>query len=256
MMPLLILNLAGFIAISILLWHCWSEWRTLRAIVHRSVPKGESTFATALDFAGLVHAHAPRSEDPRFIPIAALDILGGSPISILRRGGCCSGLCRLCITGLRTLGIKAAQVTLYHTDGQAQHALVEVSLKEQAAIVDPLYGFYYVDSHGRPMTIETLRRGVKPEYRPLPLSSSVVYPANNYYNVDFSRTKTANWSKTRVRRSAYRILRTLTVGRIDTLRQPLWLEWPQLVLAAGIILGVLTFNVAMLFLYRAFSFGA
>src|SRR5690348_15568307 len=110
MMPLLILNLAGFIAISILLWHCWSERRTLRAIVHRTVSKSERPFAMALDCAGLIHAHAPRSEDPRFIPIAALDILGGTPVSILRRGGCCSGLSRLYITGLATLGIKAAQV--------------------------------------------------------------------------------------------------------------------------------------------------
>lgn len=252
MIPLLILNLAGLTAISILFWHYRSEKGTLSVIVHRSLQRSESTFATALDFAGLIYAHAPRSADPPFIPVAVLDILGGTPLSILRSGGCCSGLSRLYITGLGTLGIKAAQVALYHANGQAQHALAEVSLgEEQRMVIDPLYGFYYVDHHGGPMTIEALRHGIKPHYRPLPGSSEESYPANDYYNFDFSCTKTTNWTKTPVRRFAYRILRGLTAGKIDTMRQPLWMEWPQLVFAAGVAVAVLMFDLAMFVLYGA-----
>src|SRR5437899_8000537 len=143
MIPALILGLAGLTAVSILLAHYWWEKRILSTFVHSSLPSSESTFATALNLAGLIHAQIPRGADPPFIPIKALDILGGTPVSILRRGGCCSGLSRLYITGLGMLGIKAAQVTLYHVAGQAQHCLAEVSLGEQRVLVDPLYGFYY-----------------------------------------------------------------------------------------------------------------
>ena len=189
MIPVLILNLAGLTAISILLAHYWSERRILSAFVHRGLPQSESAFATALDLAGLIHAQVPRANDPRFIPIAVLDFLGGTPVSILRRGGCCSGLSRLYITGLGTLGIKAAQVTLYHVVGLSLHALVEVSLGEQRVVVDPTYGFYYVDSRGGHISLDALRRGAKPQYRRLPNSSNESYPANDYYNWDFSVTK-------------------------------------------------------------------
>src|SRR5437899_7111400 len=115
--PALILNLVGLAVVWILLALNSSERRILSAFVHSSLPPRESTFATALDLAGLIHAQIPRAADPPFISIAAFDILGGTPVSILRRGGCCSGLSRLYITGLGTLGIKAAQVTLYHASG-------------------------------------------------------------------------------------------------------------------------------------------
>lgn len=251
MIPALIFGLAGLTTISILLAHYWSEKKILSAFVHSSLPPSESTFATALDLAGLIHAQVPRANDPRFIPIAALDFLGGTPVSILRRGGCCSGLSRLYITGLGTLGIKAAQVTLYHVAGLSLHALVEVSLGEQHVVVDPTYGFYYVDSRGGHISLDALRRGVKPQYRRLPQSSDENYPANDYYNWDFLCTKTANWTKTWIRRSAYRILKVLTVGRIDILRQSLWMEWPQIIVAVAVTMGVLMFELAVLFLYGA-----
>ena len=263
MTPLLILNLTGLIIVCVLLWHYWSEKRSIGAVAHRSVPWSDSALTTALDLAGRVYVHISRSEDPAFLPIAALDILGGTPMSILHRGGCCSGLTRFYITALATVGIKGAQVTLYHANGQAQHALAEVSLGPQRVIVDPTYGFYYVDLQGKPIALDELRQGVKPHYRRLPHSqhrrfrgnrTDESYPANDYYNFDFSRTKTANWTKTSVRRFAYRILRVLTTGRIDTLRQPLWMEWPQLLVAAGVATGFLLLNL-MFVLYGAIFTG-
>ena len=116
-------------------------------------------------------------------------------------------------------------------------------------LVDPTYGFYFVDIHGMPLALHPLRQGAKPQYRRLPHSSDENYPANDYYNFAFSNIKTANWTKTWIRRSAYTILKALTAGGIDTLRQPLWLEWPQVTVAAAITVGVLMFNLAMLFQY-------
>ena len=266
MIRLLILNFAALSATSILLWHYWSEKRLLGAIVCRSVTPSKSTFATALDLAGRIYVQGARGGDPPFIPIAAFDIVGATPVSILRNGGCCSGFARLYITGLATLGIKAAQVTLYHVTEKYQHALAEVSLGEtgcdtkQGVIVDPTYGFYYVDSDSRPIGLDELRQGVKPKYRRLPHSerrrptsdrTDESYPANDYYTFDFSSTKTANWTKTWVRRSAYRILRVLTAGRIDTLRQPLWLEWPQVEVSVAVAMGVVMFDLAMFFRHGA-----
>jgi hypothetical protein len=123
-----------------------------------------------------------------------------------------------------------------------------VSLEEQRVLVDPTYGFYFVDIHGMPLALHPLRHGAKPQYRRLPHSSDENYPANDYYNFAFSNTKTANWTKTWIRRSAYTILKALTAGGIDTLRQPLWL------VASGYSCrshhrGSLMFNLAMLFQY-------
>ena len=258
MIPSLILNLAGLIAISILLMHYRSEKSVLSAFVLSNASLSESTLGTALDLAGRIYVQVARGGDPPFIPIAALDIVGGTPVSILRRGGCCSGFARLYITGLGTLGIKAAQVTLYSATGMYQHALAEVFLGEPGVIVDPTYGFYFMDSDGRPIGLDELRQGVRPKYRRLPHSErrhptsgrpDESYPANDYYNFDFSRAKTANWTKTFIRRSVYGMLMVLTAGRIDTLRQPLWMEWPQIVVAAAIATGVLMFDLAILFLY-------
>lgn len=254
----LIVNLAGFSAIWILLAHYWREKRILSAFAHSNVSPSDSTFDTAVDLAGRIYVQVARGDDPPFIPIAALNIIGATPVSILRRGGCCSGFARLYITGLRTLGIKAAQVTLYQSAGKYQHALTEVVVGEERVIVDPMYGFSYVDSNGRPIGLDELRQGLKPKYRRLPHSerrrrtsgrTAESYPANDIYNFDFSQTRTANWRQTRVRRCAYRLLKVLTAGRIDTLRQPLWMEWPQVEVATAVAIGVLIFDLAMLFQY-------
>jgi len=48
-----------------------------------------------------------RGRDPAFLaPILAL--LGGSPTTILKKGGCCFGVNRLFIPSLDTIGIRAA----------------------------------------------------------------------------------------------------------------------------------------------------
>jgi len=259
MILFLILNLAGLIVISILLMHYRWEKRVLNAFVRSNAPLSESSLNTALDLAGRIYVQVSRGSEPPFIPIAALDIVGATPVSILRRGGCCSGFARLYITGLGTLGIKAAQVTLYHATEKYQHALAEVSLGKQGVIVDPTYGFHYVDSDGRLIGLDELRQGVEPKYRRLPRSErrrptsgrpNESYPTNDYYNFDFSRTKTANWTKTFIRRSVYKMLRVLTAGRVDTLRQPLWMEWPQIVVAVAIVTGMLMLDLAILFRVR------
>jgi len=260
MIPALILGLAGLTAISILLAHYVWEKRILRGFIYSSVRPGESTLDTALDLAGRIYVQVARGDDPPFIPIAALNIIGATPVSILRRGGCCSGFARLYITGLGTLGIKAAQVTLYQAAGKYQHALAEVFVGEERVIVDPVYGFYYVDSDGsRPIGLDELRQGLKPKYRRLPQSerrrptsgrNAQSYPASDIYNFDFSQTKTANWRQTRVRRCAYRLLKVLTAGRIDTMRQPLWMEWPQIIVTVAVTMGVLMFVLTMLLLQR------
>jgi hypothetical protein len=99
-------------------------------------------------------------------------------------------------------------------------------------------------------------KGRSQKYRKLPHSqhrrprgdrTGESYPANGYYSFDFPRTKTANWTKTWIRRLVYRISKVLTAGRIDTLRQPLWMEWPQIVVAAAVTAGILMFDLAILY---------
>jgi hypothetical protein len=50
---------------------------------------------------------------------------------------------------------------------------------------------------------------------------------------------TANWVKSMPRRSAYRLLRKITRGAIDEWRQPVVLEWPQLVLAMSALIAAM-----------------
>ena len=204
----------------------------------------------ALDLAGVIHAQAPRGEDPPFIPIRLLDILGATPVSILRRGGCCSGLTRLYITGLATLGIKAAQVTLYHAAGQAQHCLAEVSLGEQRVLVDPfvwvLLRGYSWNALSPPCAPPG---GSSPNTEGFRTAPTRTTPRTTTTTLSFRTPRPPTGPRRRTRRTAYTILMVLTAGRIDTLRQPLWMEWPQLTVAAAVTVGVLMFNLAMLFQY-------
>jgi hypothetical protein len=101
-------------------------------------------------------------------------------------------------------------------------------------IVDPSYGFSYPGGDGEPLGLEQLRRGCVPHFRSLPGTRETQYPQNDYYDFRYSETRTANWTKSRVRRLAYRVLHRLTRGGIDTLRLHPLLEWPQLLLAAAL----------------------
>src|SRR5262245_15205131 len=160
-------------------------------------------------------------------PLFAL--LGATPSAVLRFGDCCSGRARLLILALHELGIRAYQITLYHRAGHAQHCLVEACLDDGRMIVDPTYGVSYERPNGEPVSLKQLQRGATPKYVPLPLLDDRVcgYPANDYYDFDFRLSKTANWTKSRVRNFAYALLHKLTGGNIDHLEVPAVLEWPQ-----------------------------
>jgi len=176
-------------------------------------------------------------DDHSFVRFPGLRALGATPGGILREGGCCSGKSRLTIVAYRCLGLEAAQVTLYHRSGRAQHCAVEVVCSEGPVIVDPLYGLYYVDAAGSPIGLDALRRGVVPMFRQVPGSKRVAYPDEPYYDFDYLRTGTANWTATRLRRRMHAVLSVVTRARVDAVRQPVALEWPQLILSA--CLGVL-----------------
>ena len=76
-----------------------------------------------------------------------------------------------------------------------------------------------------------LQGGDHPAFNPLPQSRSDRYPRHGYYNFIWQQTKTANWSKSWMRRATYHILNRVIPGRIDCLRLPPILERPQIILA-------------------------
>jgi transglutaminase-like putative cysteine protease len=237
-MVLLVLNAIISIAIVGLITHFALEDRLVRQYV-RSVTiynPGDTSLSAATLIAGRVyHDVVPRPDDKSFIPVPLLSSLGATPGGVLRDGGCCSGTSRLAIVALHAAGIPAGQVTLYHSGGYAQHCLVEVVCPEGRAVIDPTYGLLFVDSEGSVLGLPELRAGALPTFRSLPESSKTAYPDNDYYNFDFANTKTTNWTKSWRRRSAHRLLSFLTRGHIDKTWQPVFLEWPQLVLATGLV---------------------
>lgn len=195
--------------------------------------KDPTTLDGVLTVCAAVLAGVPKEPDDRsFVLVPGLSALGASPGTIIREGGCCSGKSRLTIVAYRSLGLDAAQITLYHRSGRAQHCAVEVVFADGPVIVDPLYGLYYVDSEGAPIGLDALRRGTPPAFRPIPGSKRRSYPGDPYYDFDYPRTGTANWTATRARRCAHSILSVMTRARVDTTRQPAALEWPQLILSA------------------------
>ncbi len=223
------------LAAGILLVHFFQERRLVGRFAVGATRGERNPSRAALALATVIHERIPRGKDPAFLGLEIPALLGATPGAVLRRGGCCSGLSRLYVLALRSLGIRAAQITLYHESGLARHALVEVRIGTDRWIVDPTYGFHYVDDAGRPLGLDALRAGVEPSFRPFIAGGSDGYPLNNYYAFDYRRSKTANWTMTLWRRMTYPTLRLLTAGGIDTLRQPGFLEWPQLVVAGGVV---------------------
>jgi hypothetical protein len=230
MMPAVLLG----VAITGLLFHWLRERRLIHQFALGATRGEQNPGRAALALAAVIHQRIPRGKDHAFLGLEFPALLGATPGDVLRRGGCCSGLSRLYVIALRTLGIKAAQVTLYHESGVARHALVEVRIGTDDWIIDPTYGFHYVDAAGRPLGLAALRAGTPPHFRPLADIGSDGYPRNNYYAFDYPRSKTANWTMTLWRRLTYPPLRLLTYGSIDTFRQPGFLEWPQLLVASGV----------------------
>ena len=204
-----------------------------------------SAFVRAIALCAAVHrdvGHLP--DDQSFVNLPGLTSLGATPVGVLRCGGCCSGKSRVAIVALHSLGIRAAQATLYHVNGRAQHCLVEVRGGDRAVLLDPMYGLYFVDLQGEPIGIAHLRAGIRPHMRCLTDGSAATYPKNQYYEFDFQHTRTANWTKSAVRRAAYRAISWATRNGLDEFRQPAIAEWPQVVLCSFLGTGLLAAMLA------------
>jgi hypothetical protein len=198
----------------------------LRSFVHGIQPVPRSQKERLLELTRKCYRLPAIRKDASFCP-RLFGPLGATPSAVLRFGDCCSGRARLLILGLNELGIRAHQITLYHRAGHAQHCLVEAQLDDRRVIVDPTYGVYFEGPEGEPISLRELRQGITPTSVPLFDDGSCGYPANEYYDFDFSASKTANWTKSRVRAVSYAVLHKLTGGAVDRLEVPPLLEWPQ-----------------------------
>jgi hypothetical protein len=186
-----------------------------------------------------------RGPDPVFLT-KLLRLLGASPIAVLEQGGCCSGIHRLFIASLDAIGIRAAQITVYRLPGPvAVHCLVQVDLATAPLIIDVDYGVWYRHPNGGSLGIDDLRAGVIPVIEPFMPSEArrpdpkynipPGYPDKPYFAFDFRSTRTANWTKTPVRRATYWLLRHVTRGGVDYLLLPAICEWPENLLAAALL---------------------
>jgi hypothetical protein len=227
----------------------WSEKKAVKQFAVRAVGNNKQSLLAVLLVAGEIFKSIkaiPCNDDPHFISLPGLSSLGATPGSVLQRGGCCSGLARLNIVSLDALGYKAAQITVCHDSGEAQHCLLEVSLPSANVLIDPTYGIYYVDELGREIGLSDLHAGVRPSFASLPHSNAHGYPSGRYYDFDYRKTKTANWTKSWTRKALYRALFLLTKGAVDSLKQPVALEWPQAILACSMALTLIILNMAIL----------
>jgi len=186
-----------------------------------------------------------RGRDPAFLtPLLAP--LGATPTTILARGGCCSGMHRLFITSLDCIGIRAAQVTVYRrADPAAAHCLAQVTVDGANILIDVDYGVWLRHPDGGPIDLAGLRSGLTPvierfvldreaSYADSVRTRSADYPDREYYRFDYNLTRTANWDESPSRRALYAVLHPLTRGRVDCLLLPPILEWPEVLLAAGL----------------------
>jgi hypothetical protein len=199
----------------------------------------------AFALASAIFAEVKRGRDPAFL-LRLLAPLGGSPTTILKKGGCCSGVHRVFITSLDTLGIRAAQVTVYRrADPAAAHCLAQVSVDGANILIDADYGVWLRHPDGGPIDLAGLRLGLTPAIVPFvldrqagyadsPRTRSAGYPDREYYRFDYSLSRTANWAETRLKRALYAVLRPITRGRVDCLLLPAILEWPEVLLAAAL----------------------
>ncbi len=234
----LVLALAVLTAVSLLSAHQLARRRLYRFTRHEV--REHSGEDAAMLLAVRLNAIVKAGDDPYFVA-PPLRFLGAAPGAVLKHGGCCSGMHRLYITALDTIGIPASQITLYHRNGMAQHCLAEVIIGGKPVIVDACYGVVYRTARGHPIGLEDLQRGAIPCFVPLGNGCGCGYPDNDYYNFNFRLTRTANWTKSRPRRAAYWLLNQLTSGGVDRLRLPALLEWPHILT----LLMVLPLFVAM-----------
>ncbi len=245
---LIYLNIAIALSILALGTHFASERRRIRRHAADVAAGSDQCVALARTLAGSVYARTRQlPDDPAFIDVPLLASLGATPVSVLRTGGCCSGSARLLICMLKSVGIRATQITLYHTSGDAVHALVEATCQDGTIVLDPTYGFSFHDEQGQPIGLERLRGGARPHFQSFSDSNRPAYPDDPYYDFDYASSRTANWTKSRSRQSIYRLANTFWHGGIDTLRQPAWSEWPQLVLmgSLAVVVGALNLVLAL-----------
>jgi hypothetical protein len=206
------------------------ERRGLQAYVDSlNLPAGPPLHRALALAACLGNRHQARTDPIYLSPL--LRSLGGTATDLIAEGGCCSGLSRLYMVALDTLDIRANQITVHHRKGHAQHCLVEVHLPEGPACVDPFYGIHYADADGRTLGLEDLQAGVRVHCRPIEGAISPGYPGDDYYAFDYRLTRTANWTRSWPRRTVYSILRVCAGSRVDRMRVPQFLEWPQTLLA-------------------------
>jgi hypothetical protein len=213
----------------------------LRSFVHSIQPDSRSQKERLLELTRRCFRLPAIRKDACFCP-RLFGPLGATPSAVLRFGDCCSGRARLLILGLNELDIRAHQITLYHRAGHAQHCLVEARLDDRRLIVDPTYGVYFEGPDGEPISLRELRQGITPAYVPLFDDGTCGYPADPYYDFDFIASKTANWTKSRLRAASYAVLHKLTRGAIDRLEVPALLEWPQHLFIAIAVLCALALN--------------
>lgn len=205
----------------------------------------------AFALATTIFAEVKRGCDPAFL-FPLLAPLGGSPVAILKNGGCCSGVHRLYIAALDTLGIRAAQVTVFRrADPAAAHCLAQASLDDANVLIDVDYGVWLRHPDGGPVDLAGLRAGLRPVIVPFVLdreaqsasgghSRGPGYPDREYYRFDYGLTRTANWAESPLKRAVYAALYPLTGGRVDLLLLPPILEWPEVLLGGALcVLAVL-----------------
>lgn len=231
-----VLNCILFLAVTSLLALLASfvlERRRLRRWILKEVDQCLNDHDQALHAAALLCASIRRRSDPHFLA-KLLSPLGASPLTVLEFGGCCSGIHRLFIASLQTIGITAAQITLYHRHGHAQHCLVEVRIGDSPIIVDVDYGVFYTHKRRMTLSLEDLQGGITPEHVLIPKAGRAGYPVNDYYDFDYRLTKTANWTKSAARRLAYRLFHWATDGAVDRWRLHPLLEWPQVLLSLSL----------------------
>ena len=213
-----------------------------RGATRGSASQRDIAFALASAIFGQVKRGA---NDPPFL-LPLLAPLGGSPVAILKKGACCSGVHRLYITSLDTLGIRAAQVTVFRSvDPAHAHCLAQVTVESANLLIDVDYGVWLRHPNEGPIDLLGLRTGVTPAVVPFVLDREACYangarpraagyPDGDYYRFDFCLARTANWAETRLKRAVYGLLRPVTGGRVDCLLLPAILEWPEVLLAGAL----------------------
>jgi hypothetical protein len=222
----------------------------LATFCRRIVSNSDSRRETAFAVARFLFSEVKRARDPPFLT-RLLAPLGASPPSVLEHGGCCSGIHRLFITALDTLGIQSAQLTLYRrVEGVAGHCIAQVEVDSEKIIIDVDYGVWFRHPNGGSISLEELRAGVPPLIEPFVFDKKAHaaddsevreagYPPCPYFDFDYRLTRTANWTMSLLRRVVYPVLAVLTRGRVDVFLLAPVFEWPEVLLACVVCASVI-----------------